>query len=130
MTIQFLMLKVVPNLLVGISIRPVLGKAENVQTRLRTDPCSGLLRRVWWRLIHHNDQVSTRMMAEHLMEELDDFSGSDAFLHESEQQLSRRLMADVAATPARLPVTLALGVCPHGAHVLPRNAVNEMFDSS
>jgi len=41
-----------------------------------------------------------------------------------------RLIAEVAATPARLPVTFALGVCPHGDHVFPRNAVNEMFDSS
>ena len=31
-----------------------------------------------------------------------------------------RLIAEVAATPARLPVTVAFGVCPHGAHVFPR----------
>ena len=35
-------------------------------------------------------------------------------------------MADVAATPARLPVTLALGVCPHGDQVWARKAVSEI----
>jgi hypothetical protein len=42
----------------------------------------------------------------------------------------RRLMADMAATPPRLPVTFAFGVWPHGAQVFPRKAVNETFDSS
>ena len=41
-----------------------------------------------------------------------------------------RLIAEVAATPARFPVTLALGVWPRSPHVLARNAVSEMFDSS
>jgi len=44
--------------------------------------------------------------------------------------LTCSLMADIAATPPRLPVTTSRGVCPQGAHVLPRKAVSETFDSS
>ena len=88
MTAQFLMLEMVPDFLVGVPIRRVFGKVEDVQTRLCTNPYSRLFRCVRWCLIHHNDQMSTRMMSEHLMKELDDFSGSDAFSHQSEQQSS------------------------------------------
>ena len=41
-----------------------------------------------------------------------------------------RLIADMAATPPRFPVTVALGVWPQGARVLPKNAVSETLDSS
>jgi len=36
-----------------------------------------------------------------------------------------RLIADVAATPVRFPVTFALGVFPHGAHVLSRKVAKK-----
>jgi len=42
----------------------------------------------------------------------------------------RRLIADMAATPPRFPVTLAFGVWPDGDQVFPKKAVNETFASS
>jgi len=40
------------------------------------------------------------------------------------------VMADIAETPPRLPVTVCLGVLPQGAQVFAKSAVKEMFASS
>ena len=40
------------------------------------------------------------------------------------------LIADIAETLSRIPVTVAVGVFPQGAQVLPRNAVKDTLDSS
>ena len=45
-------------------------------------------------------------------------------------KLPRLVIADIAATPARLPVTRCLGVSPRGDHVFASNAVSETFASS
>jgi len=42
----------------------------------------------------------------------------------------RFVIADIAETVPRFPITVCLGVCPHGAHILPNSAVREAFASS
>jgi len=74
--------------------------------------------------------MAMAVMTEHLGQKMNHFVRSDPLLVQANSRCPRLLIAESAATPARPPVTCAFGVLPRGAHVLPKNAVNDTLASS
>ncbi len=70
------------------------------------------------------------MMPKHLFEKIHEPGGRDPFLQQLKINAPCELIADNAVMLSRRPLTVALGVTPRGAHVLPRNAVIDTFASS
>jgi hypothetical protein len=54
----------------------------------------------------------------------------DPLVVEAKNELTRLVIADIAATPPRFPVTACFGVWPRAAHVFANSAVRETFVSS
>src|SRR5579872_788378 len=85
---ELLMLEMTPDLLVGIPIRRILRKVEDMQAPLVFYEVLGSLRSMWWSLIHHYNQMPSRMMLQHLLEELDYLGGCDPLVERSKQQVT------------------------------------------
>src|SRR5487761_584097 len=88
MSNEFLMLEVAPDLFVRIPIRGILRKVEYMQSSLAFYECLGGFRSVWWSLVHHHNQMPSRMMLQHLTEELDYLGRCDPLVEQSKQQVA------------------------------------------
>lgn len=61
---------------------------ENVQPRLALDEAECLAGSVWRGFIHDNDQMTSRMVFEHLTQERNDFRRSNPFVVQPKQELA------------------------------------------
>jgi hypothetical protein len=83
--LELVVFEMIPDLFVGVPVRRVLRKIENVQAILAGDESLGLLGNVRRGLIHDHDKMASKMMAQHLPEELDDLRGGNPFLVEAKE---------------------------------------------
>jgi hypothetical protein len=84
--LEFLVLEVVPDLLIGILVRRVRRQVEDMKPPLTGDKRRCLLGGMGRSLIHHYHQVPSPMLAEQLPKKLDHFHRGDAFVVQPEQQ--------------------------------------------
>ena len=82
------MLEVIPDFLVWVPVGRILGKVKDMQSWLIPNIRVRLFRGVGSRLIHHNHNMSSRMMLEHLSEKVNDFGGGNPFFMQSKHQVS------------------------------------------
>ena len=78
----------VPDFLVRVPVRRVFGKVEYVQPWLITNPSPRLFGSVWWRLVHYDYEMTSRMMPKHLVEKLDYLVRCDPLVDEAKRQLT------------------------------------------
>ena len=74
MTRDLVVFQVVPDFFVRIPIGRVTGQVEHMQAGLASDPSFRFLGCVRRGFVHHDDQMTTRMVSKHLLKELDHFS--------------------------------------------------------
>src|SRR6266496_5569077 len=101
-----------------------------MQSPLPLDVVGGQFRGVGGSLIHHHHQMTTRMRAEELLQELDHFRGGDPLVVEPKHEPALGVDGGHDGDRAALAGNFCLGVWPRGAQVLPSRAVREMLASS
>ena len=85
---QFLVFQMIPDLLIGIPIGRVRWQVKHVQTRLGRDEGCRLVRCVWTRLIHYNDNVPAFVMPKQLLKKVNYLSRCDPLLVQREDQIT------------------------------------------
>jgi len=77
MTLEFLMFQMIPDLLIGIPVRGILGQMKHMQPNLAGYIGHRPVRDVGRSLIHNNHQVPLAMMPQHLPQEANHFLRRD-----------------------------------------------------
>src|SRR6516165_11479520 len=114
MALEFLMLQMIPDLLIRVPVRGILGQMEHVQPGPAGNVVHRLVRDVRWSLIHNNDQVPLAVMLQHLPQEADHLLRRDPLFMKLKDQPTTTIDRRHGRYPASLPRDLLTRGLPSG----------------